>query len=254
MRHLENRHWIYDTRKPQKHQTHTQLQQPTTMSWINKLRVTHMLRQTREGWNIHNKQTPFVQNTIKIWQQEWDAQKQILELIKTKTKRTIANKKNGNRTPKSKKLPRWRWGEINKIKKLSKLYEQHPGTPGPTTIKPEYHEAISRIMLKYPTAPEKYDKDPIPAIQCNTCRKTYFTYKGRNQHQNKSATCAIQKQNIKIYYICPAVRFGETFAKEAQLEKHLLYHCHEANTLKKLNKLNKQKAAPKPNDKSRCTK
>ena len=72
---LGNKNWINETHKPQKYATHVATKQPTATSWINKLRIMHMLRQTANGRSIRNAINPYVQTTNKIWQDEWGKQK-----------------------------------------------------------------------------------------------------------------------------------------------------------------------------------
>ena len=67
MRQIPNRRWYRETHKPQKNRTHITSTQPTTTSWINKLRVKHMLHQTRNGWNIHHMSPTYAEETIKMW-------------------------------------------------------------------------------------------------------------------------------------------------------------------------------------------
>ena len=84
MRHLKNQHWIHESQRPNRLDTYTALKQPTTILWIHKQRVNHMLQQTRNIWSIHNKQQQYVQGTIKLWQQAWEKQKEQLEYTKTR--------------------------------------------------------------------------------------------------------------------------------------------------------------------------
>ena len=51
IRQIVNIHWYKEHHKPQRRRKHTTLAQPATTSWINKLRIAHMLQQTRNGWN-----------------------------------------------------------------------------------------------------------------------------------------------------------------------------------------------------------
>ena len=70
IRQILHRYRHNETRKPQKEIPHATLHQTTTTSWIIKLRIMHMIRQTRDGWNIHHIKRPYAQNAAKLWQLE----------------------------------------------------------------------------------------------------------------------------------------------------------------------------------------
>ena len=60
-------------------------QQHKTASWINKLRVMHMIRQTATGWNIRKIEHPYARNTITLRQKEWAEQRNLLQQIQKLT-------------------------------------------------------------------------------------------------------------------------------------------------------------------------
>ena len=66
---------------PQRRRIHIELKQPTTVSWIKKLRMKHMITQTHEGWNIHNNQSKYATNTLKEWKSEWQKQLQKIQSV-----------------------------------------------------------------------------------------------------------------------------------------------------------------------------
>ena len=78
------------------------------------------------------------------------------------------------------------------LKKLINLRKENEETPAPDAFPPSNHEAISRMMLKYPEPPKTHEPTRHE-IQCNTCRKTFDTYRGRKQHREQSATRIQQK-------------------------------------------------------------
>ena len=73
IRQIQNRYWYKKTRKPLTHETQYTLRQPTTISWVDKLRLIHMIRKTKHGRNIHHTNNHYVTNTIDIyiWNREW---------------------------------------------------------------------------------------------------------------------------------------------------------------------------------------
>ena len=127
------------------------------------------------------------------------------------------------------------------IKKLMDIHKEYPKTPE-TKLGTKTHEAISRMMLKYPDPPAKKTRTKQDTkYNAKHAKKCFSTYKGRNQHQKRSSTCQQQIKPNQSQYLCPNDGCRKLSKTDEQREKHLTYHCHEQNTLKEPNKLGKKK-------------
>ena len=62
-----NSYWRKEGNKPQKFTTRNTVTHRATTSWIDKLRVAHMIQRTRNEWNIHHTLRQYAQDALAIW-------------------------------------------------------------------------------------------------------------------------------------------------------------------------------------------
>jgi len=60
---INDTEWYQKTNKPTKQQLHQKHNQPAIKTWIQKLAITHHLRQTTNSWKIHTNEQPNAKKT-----------------------------------------------------------------------------------------------------------------------------------------------------------------------------------------------
>ena len=233
------------------------LLQPTTTSWINKLRIMHMLQQTRGGWNIHHIEHPYAQSTIKLWQHEWTAHGKLIQEIPLQ--KSANYHANNDQSIIRKHLQEYLHGHehnLNATKRIVQIRTNNVPEMDPTKLSTTENETASGIMLKIPPANSNRTPAPGKQYQFATCHKEYSTRKGRLMHQRRPPECKIQPNIPIIRSIhCPNNNCNKIPPTQKQLEKHLNFHRHDKkhNAKTKPTKQRHQNALGQ-NDQHRCTK
>ena len=187
VRRILNKFRYKETHAPQRMETYIQLRQPTTASWINKLRIKHMMRQTRDGWSIQNTQQHYANETLKCGKRNGTHDAQLLEIIK---RNNTYKAEQGQETIRQ-YLNGYLYGhehQYKTIKEIVKIRGKHSQEPDPAHLSPLGRETASRIMLHlHQTKKDIYDP-ANPEYQCATCQKMFSTHRGRMMHQKHKPT------------------------------------------------------------------
>jgi len=196
MRQIHNS-WRYnETGRPSRAKTHIALKQPTAISWINKLRLKHTLRQARKGWNIHHAKYHYVQETIKAWKREWQAQTQKIHEIIKQDQITHGAKQQAETLLKNLHGRPYAHGNKNTtLKAIIKIRNKYPLLDNALKLNLDDHATTSQIMLKFPPENEAPDNTLHEHI-CGTCSKSFSTQRGKTKRRRISLKCKKSHNNI----------------------------------------------------------
>ena len=240
LRQIQDIYWSQKPQKPQSKSLYIQMQQPTTASWVKKLRLKHAFAQTRSNWNIHSHQLPMITKTRQTWHEEWQEQKTKLTLLQQQGQQCVNTKE---WTTKAKAIMGDQPHGVEKglimIKKLIKFRDKYPPEPQMQEIEPQDYDTWANMMLRYTKdkdTQEHIARIPTQEHECKTCGKPFLSRTGLKVHQRLKAQCAqaakTEDMNNKA---CPNKDCNYKHHDTRQMQAHLFYHCHKQNILHGLN-------------------
>ena len=140
------------------------------------------------------------------------------------------------------------------MEQLISLRGKHPAAPALTELDTDTRELITRMMLKYPTRPQR-----------RTCLLTNLKYNAKaakntitrtkaETSTRKDHLYAKSKQSLPIYntYVRSTNAINSSKTNE-QRAKHLTYHCHGKRTKGAKQTPKDRKKTPEPNGKPGST-
>ena len=168
--------WILQLKEKQytsKKQINTKLIQPSIKTWIQKLRLTHHARQTKDSWTIHTQDNETIRETEQLWEKEWETTKTMIQQeIKNTTKKEHSKLDTYLFRHKSKK---------EQQQKIIKIMQKEKQTPKLQKLTPTELETCTYIILKQPQENKQTEHNTTKTYtttqeqqnihQCVTCKK-----------------------------------------------------------------------------------
>ena len=150
LRQISNKYWYKKKHKPNRTKVYKKHRQPSTISWIQKLRTIHMLKHTAKNWKIHHEKYPYVKNTTSNWEKEWqEHEKQVQGIIQQQNQVTRAEINNIIETQLAKYMHGWDT-KNTVLKKLLELRTKYGTSPQLQQLEPKEQEIAAQIMLHTP--------------------------------------------------------------------------------------------------------
>jgi len=207
--------------KPGKHiarnSTYKKYNIPTIKTWLEKLAITHHLRQTINTWNIHTEQQQMTIKNERKWIKKWTEHKQMHDTQETRTKKQ------------KQELGKHLYMQNTTIKTkeyiYKKVFTQNKEIPDKQNLTKQEQEAIGILFLQIQEGEQEKDKQEEK--HCPTCNMWFRTTKQMNKHRASNKTCKISWQLSKPdLYKCRIKKCNQTFHTQKQLQQHKQQHKH----------------------------